>query len=659
MIKNNTRVAFLFTIFAFVFVCIWFRDGQLIAAGEDGLWLYNPERTLKLFSNIWSAKGLGTISVFTLPRVPVLGVSAILSAVFSSWIILALIFWFLTFSGAFGMYLLAKEILSEKDRGIHIIAGLFYFLNLYSQSQIWRRFSSHLMFFWSLLPLFLYLWIRWINTGKIKWLILLVISTAIFSFSFSSPALVVTAFSTVGIWSIVKISYYLRNKKTRELFGLLSRLFLGLLSFIVINIWWIYPYFVLADTSMSGLSDWESNFNSLRGVSTYFPTKQIGLLRQSYLFGPKQDIFGFYSNPIIYAINVVVFLLFAWGVLVSRKLKHWPYLAALAIVGWFVSKGTNPPFGYQIYKFMFSNIPQTMLFRNPYEKFGLVWLIPYSLFFSLGIYAMYKSKTTITKIVKVFLLVVSQILLVWPMWTGKLYPDDVHIVVPEYYQETNNFINNDVSHSRLLMLPMIAGDSVQYEWDGGNYHGVEPSEYLFDKHSISKISRSNIHADEKYNELRDKFLKDEEYLDILKEMNVKYLILHHDYAEKIARSEEIVELERKLNGSKEIEFLIKIGKLSIFEFLGNSDPKYIIVNGSNTPNINYEKLSNSSYRVSVTESSEPYTLIFKEAFHNRWRAKISDKEVNKHFMVYDYANGWQVDREGSYTIDINFDVWPK
>jgi hypothetical protein len=409
---------------------------------------------------------------------------------------------------------------------------------------------------------------------------------------------------------------------------------------------------------MSGVVGWESNFNSLKGVSSYFPSEQIALLRQSYLFGPKQDVYTFYSNPIIYAMSVAGLITTTFGFVISRREKHWKYLLVIALFGWFVSKGTNPPFGYSVYQYLFSKIPQTMLFRNPYEKFGLVWLIPYSIFFSLGISALFDTKKVYGRIIARLVLLVVFTILVWPMWSGRIFADDVHIRVPDYYEEVNGFLNRDKSHSRLLMLPMIAGDAVVYNWDGGNYHGVEPSEYLFDKPSVSKISRSNKYADDKYIKLRESFLEDEKYLKILTEVNIKYLILHHDYAEKVAKAEEVEQIQTKLMESEDIKLVRRVGELSVFEYLRNSNPKHIIVDGNNPPSIVSEKISNSSYRVDIKDSTEPFTLIFKESFNDMWEARILDEKVVDHFMVYDYANGWQVGREGSYTIDIIFNAWP-
>ncbi len=100
------------------------------------------------------------------------------------------------------------------------------------------------------------------------------------------------------------------------------------------------------------------------------------------------------------------------------------------------------------------------------------------------------------------------------------------------------------------------------------------------------------------------------------------------------------------------------GKLSLYKYLENQEGNPFQVEGKNPPGINYIKKSPLEYTIEVKEATSDYKLIFKSLFNKRWRARIDMFELVNHEIVYDYANSWDVDKKGSYSIDVIFKVWP-
>jgi hypothetical protein len=81
--------------------------------------------------------------------------------------------------------------------------------------------------------------------------------------------------------------------------------------------------------------------------------------------------------------------------------------------------------------------------------------------------------------------------------------------------------------------------------------------------------------------------------------------------------------------------------------------------GSSTTNpegLTYTKVSPTRYRVEVTNSTGPFLLVFSDTFHRDWRATIDGQRLpeENHILVNGYANGWWIERQGSYEVEIVF-----
>jgi hypothetical protein len=365
----------------------------------------------------------------------------------------------------------------------------------------------------------------------------------------------------------------------------------------------------------------------------------------------------FYQNPLV--LNFLRFLplaLVVVGILKGRKEKYFSFLFTLLLIGWFVSKGTNPPFGYSFFKFLFSNFPFTAVLRNPWEKFGLVFVLPYSIFFALGVNFIYqKLKPKVRKVAVGGILFLSYGALVWPMWSGGVYIKDVHVEVPAYYEEANRFINS-FGGGRILMLPMIAGDGIRTAW---GYRGIEPSEFLFDRPAISRVLRTK-YFDDVYWDLRDKLNK-RMRVDSrdLKNLDVTFLVLRKDLLDGLDKNDLGVDEVRKIIlENKDIRHLKDFGDLEIYLFEPNKNGSLFEVLDDGDIEISYQKLSPTKYKIFVKNAQEPFTLVFKNTYYDLWVARIDKEELKNHFLVYDYANAWKIEKNGSFVVDIVFKVWP-
>lgn len=656
MKKINLKFYIFISLLLSAVVIIWFSPIKQLATGEEGFSIFNyiaPEDQI----SFWQNSGTGYPIPFYITRlIPILLTNVITKLLIPLFLIQAGFFLFILLAGFTGSFFLTRFFFQDNILSFRIafVAALFYCFNLYTMSQVFNRFLYSSMSLWSYLPWFLLFWIKWINEGKVKHIVIFLSASLVFSLSYSQPAHILTLWTPAVIWSLISVV----NKKIHYWNKTIFLTVLGVLLWLMINSWWIDPYIQLQSFSMKGVSEvapWQANFDSLRGVSKFFPIQEILILKQGFLFGIDSQWYSFYSDKWVVIISIVVVLITILGWFLAKGEKCRSYLTILALIGLFISKGSNPPLGFDFYRWLFEHIPQTMVLRNPYEKFGLVWLLPYSIFFGYGVNFIYQKLKIQLRILFITLtILLTCVILVWPMWTGTLYTDSARVIIPKYLKEANQFINEDRSDGRILMLPLIPGDGIKYDW---GYVGVEPSEFFFSKPSISKILRTN-YFDDKYMDLYNKFINNIEYNNLLEEMNIKYLVLHHDLVNEASGASSSAQVEEDLKNNPNIRLLENFGKLSVYEFIGDKEGKLFITEREEVPNLSYEKFGPTSYRVNIKNAKPPFSLVFKTTFNELWEARISGKKIDDHFLVHGYANGWRIDKGGSYVIDIIFKIWP-
>lgn len=78
--------------------------------------------------------------------------------------------------------------------------------------------------------------------------------------------------------------------------------------------------------------------------------------------------------------------------------------------------------------------------------------------------------------------------------------------------------------------------------------------------------------------------------------------------------------------------------------------------GSKLPELSFNKLNNSEYKINIKDAKEKYALILSELFDPGWT--LTDRNganlTKNHFLVNGYANGWIIDKTGDYQLIAKF-----
>lgn len=677
---------------AAIIVSVWFRKGIMLAGAEEGLPYYHVERTFGLYTSSLYDTGLGNNPAFNIPRIPHYAGAYILSlSGLPSVLVQALIFFLLISTATLSIYRISKLYFQKESEIFHIVASIFYLCNLYTLSQIWTRFIISLFFLWAFLPLFLYLWSQYVRTYKVRYLIFVIV----FSTLFSHMYVLVSPIITIWFLAAVVAVYHLYISKDRVRLVLFSCL--GFTIWVIASLWFLLPYYVFS-ISGSGLStDQQLNLQSLSDVSVYFKNQDIIRLYQTYMFGVNSVYHDWYSRPTITLLSWIVPIVSILGVIKLNRRKEGILFLSILFLGWFVVKGANPPLGIDFYSKIFSLSGIFQSLRNPYEKFGSFFLIGYSFAFAGG-FAYLLNAIKYSRVLLSFIFVAVCGYLVLPLWSGRLYRSEMYVNVPTYYESANNLIElRSNPQSRIFHLPFLRSASIIYDW---NYRGEDPSEFLFDKASVSRTF-SNSKLDDFYIELGNPklFRESSNFANILAVMNVEWIILHNDILLTPSYQENVNDTRAHIEHWNNVSKIDKLGKLEIYrvdekrlpsriyivdsikivEDLGDAlftmasldfDPKRdsvlalsqnsqqsILPDSMKIPEYTVNSISNTHYKVHVKKNNDPFILVLANNFSNTWEARIDDEKIPEHFEINGFSNGWVVNKKGDFTIDVVYKIW--
>ena len=543
MLKQDIINLLIIFLLPLIIVFIWFRSGLLLAYTDLGLIMYDPQKWFDIVRYVWF--DLQSTGHFfpQLMFIPIGGLMTVLYNIgFSPVSVQETIFYFSFLMNGLSMYYLSSTVIKDKDKSwISLLAALFYMFNPYVLFNVWIKFNSTI---WSLslIPLLLALYINTLEKRSVKYALLFGLTTLLFSSSFPNPAFDFMIAFILFLYFIVHIFWNINDPK--EVYSSIKLSVLIVLISVALNFWWLFPWL------FSFKSSYESQLVTVPSYDNYEILSKlydlgfiVRLLRKDML----NWLFPYSTNLIFigFLIPIISFI----SVITNYKSRHIFFFTFLVIIGLFIGKGIQQPFG-EFSKWLFQNIPGFIIFRNPFEKAGILVTLGYSLLFSTGTILLYRTikennslllNKKLSKWIAKFFVLLSCILIlvvyVWPMWTGELFIRDpqgvdksnLYVEVPKYYEEANNYINSKEDEFRILVLPLSGGDSAYYNWEHG-YSGKEPSFLFFDKPTVSMRTYNNLVDDITIRKIPDLITKPTniKLWKIFSILNIKYVIVNYD-----------------------------------------------------------------------------------------------------------------------------------
>lgn len=517
-----------------ILVFIWFNNGLIIGKGEEGLNFYNLSKSAEQSKSIWVEVNTGMPNLSWLPRVPLFYLADFLNTKFllPQFFIQAVLFFILMVTGVISVYYLTLSFLMNhpQDRIISLISSVFYLMNPFSMSQVWGRGLYPLYFSFALFPLSLLFLLYALNQRRYIYLIPLLFSSVLFSWSFGFVTTTICYWVVLGgyfIWWL----FTNKSNKNNLFFGV-SFFLLFFLGWIMVGAWWILPLITEGNKVLSSyLNNPAENLGTLIGVSrSYTLDVIVRLLHKGYFFDASaySQIYSTLPFQLISFIPVCFVMIGLVKTLKNKELIRFRYFAVLFVLGLTVSLGANPPLGW-LFVWIFETISPLQAFRNPFEKFGLVYTLGYVPLFAYGLVSSFKGKK-LKKLILILVLFLICGIYAWPMWTGRILAgidQKIGVKVPEYYEDLNIWLaNNDPQNYRLFMTPLMSGEGAVFQWGNTTYNGVDPMHFILDRAAISNGAQIPFYYD--FAQSIRKYMERENLAPALSLLRAKFLIDRKD-----------------------------------------------------------------------------------------------------------------------------------
>lgn len=652
-----------------IIIFLWFRRGLIFAGGEEGIFFYNLVKHQELISHTWYDVGTGAPVIAFLARVPYFSILSFLNKNgFQTVILQAATFFILMITGTVSVFYLVKEALvaklkKEEKTLIPFIAGVFYLLNPYSMSQVWGRGLYPQFFSFALTPLFLLLFIKALKEKKFAYLIIANIASFYLASAFTLITQVVVLWVPVFVYFVFHM-FTQKNKK--ETFHAIFYFSFLLVTWFFVHAWWLSPNYIgVKEIYSSALANEKENLGTLLGVSPHFSISYVIRLMQKYQFHIAKTYGEIYSTAVFKIISWLIPIIALFSISYFKKIKTLKFFLGLFFLGLFVVLGANKPFG-KIFVWFFSNFPLFQAFRNPYEKFGLVFLLACTPFFALGLVHFSKTLSRrFSNLVLLGALVVTCGIFVWPIWTGDFAGKSAWVKVPDYYRQADNWLAAQGGEFRIIQMPLITGDGIRYNWEFP-YKGIESGDYLFSRLSIGRnisinkkyynvlLQRLGGFRENKYGpdpDLSKSDFASEKFYQELAKLGVSYIVLHKDVDYKLSGSPSPGEAESYLENQEKIEKVKSFGELDIYKVDIDDEISLVYSPGQA---IEYLKKSPTEYIVTVRGATEPFEIYFLNLYNDGWKAFVDGREIIDHYEVFSYANAWKVNREGNFEVLIKY-----
>lgn len=625
----------------------WFLPG-LISAGD--LWPYSnsiySSRSFIPFA--WDLNNGDGLGMFVAPLLWIYVNFGLPTTILGQWLNLSwsviervwYLFPFLIFSFYFSKRLFAK-IFSKNN--FSLLSASIYTLNTYILMVVGGGQIAGIGIAYSIIPLILFIFIEvFENLEKNKkTLYKSVLAGAVLSAQsiFDIRITYITLAAIFVLW-IFKI---LKNKNDFLKLVLFMFVVPGIIMFLL-NAFWIIP------TALSGrnpVQDMGSAYSSLSAVKFFSFAKledAISLLHPNW----PENIFGKvgFLKPEFLLLPVLAFLSLSFLKKESEAKRTFViFFASLGILGAFLAKGANDPFG-SLYLWLFDHLPGFIMFRDSSKWYVLIalsysMLIPYSL---EKIYEFLKTKKSLVKFVPLgfmFAVIVYFLFLIRPAFLGQLNGTFKSVVIPSEYIKLEKYLSTQDNFFRTLWLP-----STQRFAYYSNNHPAVPAQIYFNKQNLKDLIND---------------LKSKDAEQTLEESSIKYVIIPYDSQGEIFLKDRKYDNDSYLKTIKDVSSITWLKRVSgfvkvaVFEV---KSPKDHFWSDSKDLAVKYKYKSPVAYDLFIKNAKRGEQIIFSENYDLGWIVRGSKDDLSHlsnpiaSTKYKDRFNSFVLNESGDYSINV-------
>jgi len=165
----------------------------------------------------------------------------------------------------------------------------------------------------------------------------------------------------------------------------------------------------------------------------------------------------------------------------STTRRRLAFLTTASIFFLFLIKGVNKPLG-ELFLWAMQNIPYFTIFRQPYDKAGIVLMITMCLAAGYGLtrlfnFAIKKGRRKVLKLTVMTLIVASLAVNAYPALTGDVFSKVSFFELPQAYYDLPKAVNADPALYKIAVLPELAYSN-KLSW---GYFGIGLHSWVLNK----------------------------------------------------------------------------------------------------------------------------------------------------------------------------------
>ena len=637
--KKYFNLQIILSILVISVICLIFKTWIFSGISSSGDFEYYSLQRIKDIQTlgIWDAArgGLGA-SVLPSLWLESFTTSTIKLSLLIGWEAYIRFFWYLPFIffSFISTTVLFKTIF--KNNYLSSIAGLLYCVNTYSLMMT-AGGQMGIALSYAISPLVYYFFIKLLDNLSLRNSIKFGLIFALVSLLDIRIGYMVTV--SIFILSCVSIGNLCHSIKSALLFIIL----VPLAIILGIHAFWLLPALFSGKDALSQLGDIYTSASAVKFFSFATFENAISLLHPNW----PENIFGKvgFMKPEFLFLPILAFtsLFFIKGLKGSREKTYLMFFALLGLLGAFLAKGANDPFG-GIYLWMFDHIPGFVMFRDPTKWYSLI-VISYSVLIPFTIWKIYEWLKTKNKLAvkskifntsNLFLLVILFCLfyLMMPAILGQLTGTFKSTKVPQDYIKFEQFLNSQNNFSRTFWVPSLQ----RFGFYSNNHPAISAKDFF------KSTNNSQI-----INELRKNEV-------LLQESGVKYVIVPFDSQSEIYLKDRKYDQKaylETLRDVKSIDYLKNVGDFGKIGVFAVSNPKDHFWSSDPTLSVGYKFVNPGKYKVEVNNAKKGDVLIFSETYDKNWVAKNSQFTIRSSKFAGRF-NSFVLPVSGSYSLDVYY-----
>jgi len=479
VIRKDSIPTLIFFVVIFFWPFLWFEEDFILGADEYSH-QYSTSYLKKFASQTWNGfinAGYHTLDIQN--WFPHILVNSLLEIVFDNWLVERIYFSILIFATAFILYSLLHN-KYKISKWATFPAIVFYFINLYTITNL-QAYNVRLIFL--CLPLLLLVMEQYkVNRNPLKTALLL----ALAFLPLTQVSVNVPALSVCFILLVLYAVYFLFMREIT--FSNLGKMVLYFtVAYLWLNIWWmavLIPNMLSASEAFATTAGGAALRNvALLGLHNIFR----GMGYWAFFAGVGADhryieISRFFEMPPGVLLSFTAPVLAGLALLKKGREKHIVlFFLCLMLFFMFLAKGTHGPFGY-FYDWAWDNIKMFWIYRDPWAKFTPVVILSQCILIAFTLdWILEKITPRFQKIARNSTLVVTVGILL--IFNSNIFASDyygtmrsLHVKVPDYWKEFENFDKTNDLEYRQLFLPKSPNGS--HFWEEG-YSSAFPVGALF------------------------------------------------------------------------------------------------------------------------------------------------------------------------------------